>query len=1348
MTEDKWPPMKWDSVPESIRPPSTREMRRMRFLILCGMTLLITFFVWLLKPEHRGNPWLDYTLLFGLGLLTINLLLEWRYYWSMKVPKARIASRAYTVDILTTSCPGEPRGMIIRTLEAMQKITYPHNSFLCDEGDDPILKEACERLGVTHVTRSKKEHAKAGNINSALRTVCKGEITIILDPDHEPAPFFIDRILGYFDDDTVGFVQTIQAYRNQSGSIIAHEAAQMQYHFYGPIQMGMNGLGTPQAIGANCAFRRAALDSIGGHASGLAEDMHTTMQLYAKGWKGRYVPEVLTRGLVPQTLAAFYKQQLKWSCGTFDLFFQVLPKVFRSLQFNQKVHFLLCPVYFMQGWITLASTLVPVSCLLFGGVAWKIKTDTFVYLMLPLISIIVITRSMAQRFVLNKSERGLHIKSGLLANGSWWVFCTGNLCALFRKKIPYLPTPKDDEPEDAWKLALPNFAVALICLSVIPYGLLRDFSPYTMLMAVFALWNAVSLLAVAMQGQQQTTQRVYEFCCKSKFLKHLLHYTKRISLGPLRPAQDLLLAITRTAPVIVTTIILAISTVAAVIINNNQESYAMPWMHLVKENKEIGGFYSGYYERLDIAELNQLTQVVDEAEKQLQRPIDIVSLYMAWGPQTLLQFPKEALEATIQTGSIPMITWEPWTVGFPWTHKQGHPLASNKGIFRAIANGTFDYHIEVFADKLRDLEGPVFLRYGHEMDNPQYPWSPVGGDTPEDYIAAWRRVVSLFHQRGASNVAFVYNPWRGEAIDRYYPGDDYVDWIGLTLLNYGTAGRDGQWHSFEQLYSEFDYHVKHYNKPVMLAEFGTTSYGGNPGAWLADAMKTIKTSYPQIKAAVLFHSDQDHNWATEWRPYPGAIGIDWSVLNQADARQTLREGFAQWGNLSRKGSIAQTVVEPIAQKAETAKQLKGTSGKYWLEVDGEPFFIKGVAYNPGHDWRDGGELLNREKIEKDFDAIKAMGGNTIRRYSGGWADYNLFKIAEEKDLKILYGLWLKQDVNYIEDKDILNEYEQGFIEKVHSLKNSDALLGWVIGNEVWGMFKHSYQQPYITDMRIAYVRFVEKLAKQIKAIDPERPVFVACENSEELAGAISDYTTYAPSVDVIGINTYYDTHYRMLPQMMTTYGKSKPYIVSEFGPQGYWHPNYTPRSKEGLLNEPAASQKALLYAKRWNEHIEGKQGLNLGGFAYCWSERYEGSSTWFGLVDSEGRKKPGYYALQKAYTGKTDKMPEVKISEMEVSKRRLSPNEVISLKLNISNNTATDLEINWKVVNNNYQKVSAEIQATRPDSSAVTIRMPQKAGTYWLHATILEKDRFIDEQAFSVEVLATEKVAKAMTASK
>ena len=84
---------------------------------------------------------------------------------------------------------------------------------------------------------------------------------------------------------------------------------------------GMHGTGTAVAIGANCTFRRTALESIGGHGIGLAEDLVTSIRLHAAGWKSVYVPEVVSRGLVPGDLESFLKQQLKWSRGVHECSF-------------------------------------------------------------------------------------------------------------------------------------------------------------------------------------------------------------------------------------------------------------------------------------------------------------------------------------------------------------------------------------------------------------------------------------------------------------------------------------------------------------------------------------------------------------------------------------------------------------------------------------------------------------------------------------------------------------------------------------------------------------------------------------------------------------------------------------------------------------------------------------------------------------------------------------------------------------------------------------------------------------------------------------------------------------------
>jgi cellulose synthase (UDP-forming) len=220
--------------------------KQMRTLVLIGVVFLIQFFWWFADSNHIGYAPLFWLLTFSLCYKMLRMLHEWYHYVDVLEPIAPVrASTApkWTVDMLTTACPGEPYGMIVRTLESIVAVRYPHTTYLCDEGDDPFLRAECARLGVIHVTRIEKKNAKAGNINNALRQAT-GELCVVLDPDHEVTPDFLDQVLPYFEDTTVGYVQVVQAYGNQKESFVALGAAEQTYHFYGPLMMGMNSYNT------------------------------------------------------------------------------------------------------------------------------------------------------------------------------------------------------------------------------------------------------------------------------------------------------------------------------------------------------------------------------------------------------------------------------------------------------------------------------------------------------------------------------------------------------------------------------------------------------------------------------------------------------------------------------------------------------------------------------------------------------------------------------------------------------------------------------------------------------------------------------------------------------------------------------------------------------------------------------------------------------------------------------------------------------------------------------------------------------------------------------------------------
>ena len=106
----------------------------------------------------------------------------------------------------------------------------------------------------------------------------------------------------------------------------------------------------------------------------------------------------------------------------------------------------------------------------------------------------------------------------------------------------------------------------------------------------------------------------------------------------------------------------------------------------------------------------------------------------------------------------------------------------------ALESFYYDFYIVPWARAAAEYKHPLFLRFAHEMNDPyRYPWGPQNGNRPEDFVAAWKHVHLIFQKMGATNVLWVWSPhismpW----FEFYYPGPEFVDWIGVGVLNYGT----------------------------------------------------------------------------------------------------------------------------------------------------------------------------------------------------------------------------------------------------------------------------------------------------------------------------------------------------------------------------------------------------------------------------------------------------------------------------------------------------------------------------------------------------------------------------------
>lgn len=499
-------------------------------MVAAGVVSVLRLADWWFRSEHIAETLFYLILSFAFWYGISRIIISWLAYLAIKKPVEKQAPDGLRVAIFTTSSPGEPLSMFEKTLAACARIRYPHTTYLLDDTQDPRFKEVAEKYGAVWLGLVGLPGAKAGKINRALE-LTNEDFILVLDPDHVPFPNFLHGVLGYFDDEKVGYVQVSQAYYNQFRSFVARAAAEQTYAFYGPVMMGMYGHGCSLAIGANCTFRRKALESIGGHGIGLAEDMVTAIRLHAAGWKSVYVPKVMSRGLVPEDLGSFYKQQLKWSRGVFEILFKEIPRAFPKLTWQQRVSYLAIGTYYLCGLTTMVYLIIPYLYLWFGIQPASMHFEEFLSNVIPVGFFGVALYLFAQRWLCHPAtEYGLHWRGLMLKVGCWPIYVFATVLALLGKEIPYIPTAKEAHTGKFLRLAWPHITVLTFYIgtvSYVVYSRLLTTPEAKLLLTSEAVWGMIAfatislaMIAGAIYAAWESTYLVRGFAWDSVDLNH------------------------------------------------------------------------------------------------------------------------------------------------------------------------------------------------------------------------------------------------------------------------------------------------------------------------------------------------------------------------------------------------------------------------------------------------------------------------------------------------------------------------------------------------------------------------------------------------------------------------------------------------------------------------------------------------------------------------------------------------------------------------------------------------------------------------------------------------------------
>jgi cellulose synthase (UDP-forming) len=262
-------------------------------------------------------------------------------------------------------------------MRAARDMRLPHRTWLLDDGDSDELARLCEQERIGYLRRDDRRHAKAGNVNAALARTT-GDYVVILDADHVPEREFLLQVLPHFQDPDVAFVQSPQHYVNKV-NLVSTGSAEAQRIFYELVCPGKNHFNAAFCVGTNVMFRREALDDIGGVATGSnSEDIWTSLEVHKRGWRSIYVPTVLARGLAPDEVGPYFKQQLRWASGGFEVLLRgKLLRRGNGLTIDQRLQYVFTGTHYLLSLAMLTFMFLPATYLLFD--LSPIKADGWVW---------------------------------------------------------------------------------------------------------------------------------------------------------------------------------------------------------------------------------------------------------------------------------------------------------------------------------------------------------------------------------------------------------------------------------------------------------------------------------------------------------------------------------------------------------------------------------------------------------------------------------------------------------------------------------------------------------------------------------------------------------------------------------------------------------------------------------------------------------------------------------------------------------------------------------------------------------------------------------------------------------
>lgn len=318
----------------------------------------VGYLIWVVYARNRDHAWMSGAF-FAAELYALIVFIAATFsVWRMRFkPAGGLPGRGtgLDIDVLVTTA-GESMDLIEPTLRAASRLEYDGHvevSVLDDAGSEEV-ESLCAELGFGYFSRARdgqgRENAKAGNLNFGLERT-DGDFILVLDADQVPKPEILKVLTSYMEFPDVAFVQSRQYHEVPKGDPFNSQDPV----FYEVVQLAFDDENTVISCGSGVLYRRAALEDIGGFVTwNLVEDLTTSYELHARGWKSFYAPQVLSIGKAPMEILGVYRQRSQWAIDALRLFFWRPPAFRRGLSWRARTNYSLIGLSYM-----LAAFVVP-----------------------------------------------------------------------------------------------------------------------------------------------------------------------------------------------------------------------------------------------------------------------------------------------------------------------------------------------------------------------------------------------------------------------------------------------------------------------------------------------------------------------------------------------------------------------------------------------------------------------------------------------------------------------------------------------------------------------------------------------------------------------------------------------------------------------------------------------------------------------------------------------------------------------------------------------------------------------------------------------------------------------------